>query len=59
VNVQNTIALLEMFRSRNVAAVRTPAGVIFMGVANISTEEKKRLLSIPQMELDAALRWQK
>lgn len=57
-NVQNTIALLEMFRGRNVAAVRTPSGVIFMGAANLSQEEKKRLLSIPQMELDAALRWQ-
>lgn len=57
-NVQNTIALLEIFRGRNVSAVRTPAGVIFMGVANLSPEEKKRLLSIPQMELEAALRWQ-
>lgn len=38
-NVQNTIALLEMFRGRNVAAVRTPSGVIFMG---LQTYPKKR-----------------
>lgn len=56
---QNTIALLEMYRHRNVAAVRTPSGIVFMGARNLKPSEKKALQAIPQSELDAAIRWQK
>lgn len=56
---QNALALLEMYRFRGVAAVRTPSGVVFMGVRNLKPSEKKSLLTIPQSDLDAALRWQK
>ena len=55
---QNTLALLNMYRLINVQAVRTPSGIVFMGVKNLREEEKKNLLSIPQDELEAALRWQ-
>lgn len=58
-SIQNTIALLEMHRLRNVAAVRTPSGIVFMGTRNLKPYEKKALLAIPQSELDAAIRWQK
>ncbi|WP_313707785.1 hypothetical protein [Atlantibacter hermannii] len=55
---QNTLALLNMYRAINVQAVRTPSGIVFMGVKNLREEEKRNLLSIPQGELEAALRWQ-
>ncbi|PKE30983.1 hypothetical protein CWS43_09900 [Rahnella sp. AA] len=58
-SIQNTIALLEWYRPRNVAAVRTPSGIVFMGARNLKPNEKKTLLEIPQSELDAAIRWQK
>ncbi len=58
-SIQNTIALLEWYRPRNVAAVRTPSGIVFMGARNLKPSEKKALLAIPQSELDAAIRWQK
>jgi len=47
-----------MYRAINVQAVRTPSGIVFMGVKNLREEEKRNLLSIPQDELEAALRWQ-
>lgn len=58
-STQNTIALLDMYRNRDVGAVRTPQGIVFMGVRKLSHSEKKTLLAIPQSELDAAIRWQK
>ncbi|MHB9328055.1 hypothetical protein ACP3S7_10965 [Phytobacter ursingii] len=56
---QNTLSLLEMYRTRNVHAVKTPSGVVFMGVRNLRGDELKTLRAIPQSELEAALRWQK
>jgi len=47
-----------MYRAINVQAVRTPSGIVFMGVKNLREEEKRSLLSIPQDELESALRWQ-
>jgi len=47
-----------MYRLKHVAAVRTPSGIVFMGTKNISKKERESLLSIPQSELEAALRWQ-
>lgn len=58
-STHNIIALLEMYRPRNVAAVRTPSGIVFMGARNLKPSEKKALLAIPQSDLDAAIRWQK
>ncbi|HFI1947356.1 TPA: hypothetical protein ACPZRO_001364 [Yersinia enterocolitica] len=58
-STQNTIALLEMYKRRDIGAVRTPHGIVFMGVRKLSPSEKKTLLAIPQSELDAAIRWQK
>lgn len=57
-SVQNTLAMLNLYRQKNVHAVRTPAGIVIMGARNLKPEEKKVLLEIPQGELDAALRWQ-
>lgn len=57
--VQNTVALLDMYRARNVAAVRTPSGVVFMGVRNLRPAELKNLTSISQSDREAAMRWQK
>ncbi|WP_134186579.1 hypothetical protein [Buttiauxella sp. BIGb0552] len=57
--VQNTSALLNMYREKGVGAVRTPSGVVLMGVRNLTPQQKRTLLAIPQAELDAALRWQK
>lgn len=56
---QNTLSLLNMYRERNVHAVKTPSGVVFMGVRNLHGDELKTLQAIPQSELVAALRWQK
>lgn len=58
-STHNTAALLDMYRARNVAAVRTPSGVVFMGVRNLRPAERKTLLAIPQIDLETALRWQK
>jgi len=58
-STQNTLALLNMYRAKNVAAVRTQSGIVFMGMRNITPSQRKALLEIPQSDLDAALRWQK
>ncbi len=57
-STHNTLTMLDMYRSKNVTAVRTPAGVVFMGIRNLTPAEKKTLLAIPQADLEAALRWQ-
>lgn len=54
----NTLALLNWYRIKNVAAVRTPAGIVFMGMRNITAQQRETLLAIPQTELSSALRWQ-
>lgn len=58
-STHNTIALLNWYRSKHVAAVKTPAGIVFMGMGNITAAQKRTLLDIPQAELEAALRQQK
>jgi len=58
-NTHNTLALLNMYREKKVAAVRTPAGVQLMGVRNLTDAERRTLLAIPQADLESALRWQK
>lgn len=55
----NTLALLNMYREKGVAAVRTPSGIWFMGTRNITRQQLETLNRIPQEELEAALRWQK
>lgn len=55
----NTLALLNMYRGRGVATVRTPNGIVFMGLRKLTEDQRKTLLDIPQRELDAAMRWQK
>lgn len=55
---QNTLALLNWYRSKNVAAVKTPAGIVFMGMRNITADQRKTLLAITQADLQAALRIQ-
>jgi len=55
---QNALALINMYRHRNVAAVRTPSGVVFMGMRNLTQAERRILLQIPQEKLEAALKWQ-
>ncbi|WP_227136716.1 hypothetical protein [Kosakonia radicincitans] len=55
---QNALALINMYRDQNVQAVRTPHGIVFMGIRNLTEEQKKVLLAIPQTDLEAALRWQ-
>ncbi|MBL5924977.1 hypothetical protein [Enterobacter asburiae] len=57
-STHNTLVLINMYREKEVAAVRTPAGIVFMGVKNLTKDELKTLQSIPQAQLDAALRWQ-
>lgn len=55
----NTLALLNMYRGKGVAAVRTPSGIRFMGTRNITRRQLETLNRIPQEELEAALKWQK
>ena len=57
--MNNTLALLNMYREKGVAAVRTPSGIRFMGTRNITRQQLETLNRIPQHELEAALRWQK
>jgi hypothetical protein len=57
-SIHNTVVLLNWYRSKHVAAVRTPAGIVFMGMRNITRQQRSALLSIPQEELEAALRRQ-
>ena len=57
--VQNTLALLNMYREKGVNAVRTPSGVVLMGARNLTAQQKRTLLAIPQADLDAAIRLQK
>lgn len=57
--MSNTLALLNMYREKGVAAVLVPGGVRFFGVRNLTNEQLKTLLRIPQQELEAALKWQK
>lgn len=57
--MNNTLALINMYRAKGVAAVRTPSGIRFMGTRNITRQQLETLNRIPQEELEAALRWQK
>lgn len=57
--MNNTLSLLNMYCKKGVAAVRTPAGIRFMGTRNLKKEELAMLNRIPQAELEAALKWQK
>lgn len=57
-STHNTLALLNWYRSKHVAAVKTPAGIVFMGTRNITSEQRRTLLAIPQIDLEAALRIQ-
>lgn len=57
--MNNTLSLLNMYREKGVVAVRTPAGIRFMGTSNLKKEELAMLNRIPQAELEAALKWQK
>lgn len=57
--LQNTLALLQMFRTKGVAAARTPSGVQFFGTGVLTAEEKKTLAQLSQADLEAALRWQR
>ena len=54
----NTLALLNWYRDKNVTAVRTPAGIVFMGMRNITAQQRETLLAISQSELQSAMRWQ-
>lgn len=56
---QNTLALLNMYKERGVISVRTPNGIVFMGLSRLAESQREALLNIPQRELDAAMRWQK
>lgn len=55
----NTLALLNMLREKGISAVRTPSGIRFMGAAQASAQEKAMMNRMTQVELDAALKWQK
>lgn len=57
--MNNTLALINMYRDKNVATVRTPNGIRFMGLSRLTPSQREVLLAIPQKELDAAMRWQK
>lgn len=58
-SIQNVAALLEMYRQKKCSAVRTPSGIQFFGMRNLTAAQRESLLNIPQADLDAALRWQK
>lgn len=57
-SAHNTLALLNWYRSKHVAAVKTPTGIVFMGMRNITSDQRRTLLAIPQSDLEAALRRQ-
>lgn len=57
-STHNTLALLNWYRSKHVAAVKTPAGIVFMGMRNITADQRRKLLEIPQSDLESALRRQ-
>lgn len=54
-STHNTLALLNWYRSKHVAAVKTPAGIVFMGMRNVTSDQRRTLLAIPQADLEAAL----
>ncbi len=55
---QNTLALINMYRVRGVGTVRTPNGIMWVGLSKLTKSQRETLLAIPQVELDAAMRWQ-
>lgn len=55
----NTLALLNMLREKGISAVRTPSGIRFMGAARASAQDRAMMNRMTQVELDAALKWQK
>lgn len=57
-DLHNAKALVNTYRTRNVALVSTPAGPVFMGLRNLKPAERKILLAIPKTILQAVLRWQ-
>ena len=57
-SIHNALALLNWYRLKNVAAVKTPSGIVFMGMRNVTADQRRTLLAIPQADLEAALRIQ-
>lgn len=57
-NTENVLILLNFYRQKGVQAVRTPSGIVFMGMLCIPPLERQRLNSVSQSALDAALRIQ-
>lgn len=58
-SAENTLTILNMFRSKGVATVRTHAGIVFMGANRLTPGERRSLSRISQSDLEAALKWQK
>ena len=57
--MNNTLALLNMYREKGVATVRNQHGqIVFFGMGKLTPSQRKMLLAIPQSDLDAAMRWQ-
>lgn len=55
----NTLALLNMYRDKGVSTYRNQHGqIVFVGLSKLTLSQRKMTLEIPQVELDAAMRWQ-
>lgn len=57
--MNNTLTIINMLRTKDIATVRTPSGIRFMGAANASHQEKAMMNRLTQAELEAALKWQR
>lgn len=55
----NTLTLINMLAKKGIQCVRIPSGIVFMGVANASQQDRQMMARFSQAELDAALKWQK
>ena len=57
--MNNTLTIIHMLRDKGIATVRAPAGIRFMGAANVNQREREMMKRLTQSELDAALRLQR
>lgn len=58
-NTHNNLVTLNMLRSKGVAVVKTPGGIVAYGLSRLSESDRNMFNRLTQTELSDALRIQK
>jgi len=58
-NTHNNLVILNMLRSKGVAVVKTPGGIVAYGLSRLSESDRNMFNRLTQTDLSDALRMQK